>query len=135
MKIEWCNANVQDRINKINLDRWEWHMNHLCLKYINKVEEDASLESPKARILSKLNMYEQKEKLAILELKIWKMQCIKSFAALTGADTDSVSMQDIEDYWTHDDHFNPVSYRDECRCKSGISICIENVLPFLGKDF
>jgi len=133
IKIEWCNA-VQRRIDQLVLDRWEWHMNHLCQKYINS-EEESSLVSPKQHILSKLKMYEKKEKLALLELKIWKIQCITSFAEITGADTSSVSMQDIEDYWTLDEHFNPVSYRKTCRSKSGIDMCIENVLPFLGTDF
>jgi len=108
-------------------------MDHLCSKYIDSTS--TAPNGDQAIVLSKLSMYEKKEKISILELAVWKVQCILAFASLTASDASLITMQDIEDYWTLEERFDPLKYRKDCRIKSGIDMCIEKVLEFLGKEF
>lgn len=78
-----------------------------------------------------------KEKLSLLELAVWKSTCLVRYAEDIGSSSQAqtVTMQDIEDYWALDESFNPIQYRKRFRMNIGISAIVENVLPFLGSSF
>lgn len=134
LRNDWCMQTVVPNLNKLGLDRWKWHMNHLCYEFINETLPPVTGSSDQAlSILATLYMYQAKEKLSLLELAVWKANCLLNHAEVTGAYT--VTMQEIEDYWALDERFNPVQYRKELRIKSGISVIVENVFLFLGCEF
>jgi hypothetical protein len=126
-KVKWCGT-VARAIGELPLEKWRWHMNHLCHTFITS---QGSLDE--STILDTLAMYQTKEKLSLLDLKVWKHYCLSSFAEMTCART--VSMQDIEDYGVLDQQFAPAAFRQNVRVKGGASVIVELVLPFLGRRF
>jgi hypothetical protein len=131
-RVTWCIA-IGREIEKLPLERWKWHMNHLCHTFVT------SRPPPhhESTILDTLAMYQAKEKLSLLDLAIWKHYCVSSFAEMTGADDTgrTVSMQDMQDYGTLNERFAPAAFRHNVRAKGGASVIIEHVLPFLGRRF
>jgi hypothetical protein len=68
--------------------------------------------------------YEQMERLSLLELAIWKANCINHGLAFS-------TMQEIDDYGALESGFDPLVYIQQKRITSGAAVIIENVLPFL----
>jgi hypothetical protein len=64
------------------------------------------------------------ERLSLLELAIWKANC-------TAYGVIFSTMQEIDDYWTLESSFDPLVYLQQKRITSGVTVIIENVLPFL----
>lgn len=110
------------RIEKLGLSRWRREVRALLYQYItsnNSVTSDAALGQAD-KLLAR---FETMEKLSLLELAVWK-------ASLTN-DVFFTSMDDLDAYWTLELGFSPVAYKNDRRVTSGITVIIQNVLPFL----
>jgi hypothetical protein len=70
-----------------------------------------------------LETCEQMERLSLLELAIWKANCT-SYGVFS-------TMQEIDDYWALEGGFDPRVYLHQKRITSGVTVIIENILPFL----
>jgi hypothetical protein len=128
-RVKWCLA-IAPAIAKLPTEKWRWHMNHLCHTFVTS---QSSLHE--YTILDTLAMYQGKEKLSLLDLAIWKHQCLSSFAEMTCAH-HTVSMQDIKDYGTtRDERFAPAQFRNDVRVHGRAWVIVERVLPFLGRRF
>lgn len=129
-KFAWCDKNVKCKLPQLGLDRWRWHMSHLCVEFF----ESTSKSGPGCeRLLATLSLYMAKERMALLELAVWKGACLVHFANKTGAASIAhVSMQEIEDYGALDISFEPIQYCQAARMACGSETIITNVLPFLG---
>lgn len=132
-KFAWCDRNVTGQTNAVHqlgLDRWRWHMSHLCMEFLN----DETRSGPGCeRILATKSFYMAKEQMALLELAVWKGACLTHFAQISGVPSAAhVSMQEIEDYGALETSFDPMQHRQAARTSCGSEIIITNVLPFLG---
>lgn len=74
-----------------------------------------------------LERYEQMERLSLLELAIWKAKCTAYGVVFS-------TMQEINDYWALESGFDPLLYLQQTRITSGVTVIIENVLPFLQEE-
>jgi hypothetical protein len=106
---------------------WQWHVNIFSMH----IDDQADATSP--ALIKILEKYEMMERLSLLEVVVWKASCISYHARHTNSSTSFVTMQDIEDYWALDENFNPLEYRRQRRIESasGITVIIQNVMPFL----
>jgi hypothetical protein len=80
------------------------------------------------RFVQTLERYEQMERLSLLELAIWKANCI---AKTTAYGVVFSTMREIDDYWALESSFDQCVYRQQKRITSGATVIIESVLPFL----
>ena len=136
-KNDWCNEFIAPSASQLQLERWQWHINHLCHEYINNHAESLPDDKLLNPIYATLCKYKKKEKLSLLELAIWKSKCLVHHAEVTGVGNEAhgVTMQEIDDYWALNETFNPRQYRREIRIKSEISVIVDNTLLFLGSSF
>ena len=74
-----------------------------------------------------LQRYQKMETLSLLELALWKVQCLSQDNAKFR------TMQEIDDYWAVDESFDPVAYRRDIRMSSssGIAVIVPLVSKFL----
>jgi hypothetical protein len=111
----WCGT-IARAIHELPSEKWIWHMGFLCHAFVTRQAPNQWNEEEN-KILDTLAMYQAKEKLALLELAIWKHQCLSSFAVMTCARI--VSMKDIEDYGALDPRFLR-RLRFATMCASGV---------------
>ena len=104
------------RVEKLSLLNWRRHVNDEMLKYIMA---KASFE----HVHSLLTKYEKWEKLALLELIVWKHCCL--------SDGRFDSMQAIADYWALDQSFDSKAYKREARLSGAAGSIISCIQSFL----
>ena len=106
------------RQNELGHEQWRNKIGNMMIEYI--IGKDALILN---RIHEHFEKYEMMETTSLIELACWKVKLFDGFAFST--------MQDVDNYKTLENGFNPIAYKEECRIFSGSEVIIPNVLEFL----
>lgn len=105
----------------IEYPKWKIILKSHMFDYLNSHKYSKDIQLRKLR--SQLNKYEKMELSSLLELAIWKAKIIST------AEFDSV--QDMKEYVTLDQNFNPQTYANDLRMTCGCQVIIPQVMKFL----
>jgi hypothetical protein len=87
---------------------------------------DYILSKKPENISNQLKKYQKLERVTLLELAVWKANCLY----LDGSGNFQ-TMQDIIDQWTMDETFDPATYKAERRFTATFAVIIRSVVQFL----
>jgi hypothetical protein len=114
---------LKSRIKMLGYDLWRQQ----AVDVMSPVSIHSSVEDRRAhyfRFVRTLESYEQMERLSLLELVIWKANCTSYGVVFS-------TVKEINDYWALESGFDPLLYLQHKRITSGVTVIIENILPFL----
>ena len=106
----------------LGLPKWRMEVQAQILDYV-QIDDTKVGDAVLTKAFKTLHKYEKMDRLSLLELAVWK-------ASLT-SDPFFESMDDLDAYWTLERNFDPIAYKHERHMTSGITVIIQNVLPFL----
>jgi hypothetical protein len=109
----------ESRVNALGLPKWRWHIKALMHDYV--ANNDAAENT--THIEQTLVQYEQKERISLLELFIWKSGICDDHAFFTG-----------DEMQCHDKGLQMANNAHIRRIASGSAIIIPRVMPFLCLD-
>ncbi|CAJ1963769.1 unnamed protein product [Cylindrotheca closterium] len=123
----WLPTLLQQRLQYIGLEQWRQEVLTEQEKGVTLlVSDDAETSSRQVeRVLRKLIQCEIREILSLLEMVLWKTKLLKT----TTNDGNNAGDNDVRDGGEEESCIS--THRQSCRVHSGISIVVENVLPFL----
>lgn len=115
-------STISYRMEKLGLEKWRRDIGQL----INSITQTDSKLRQVNEVLEKLLKYENMERVSLLELAVWKENCLK------GCGTNKCkSMKDIENLSSKDARFDQAEYKQKRRIVSGVDAIIHGVISFL----
>ena len=104
------------RVNTIQHPKWNHHVKACMYDFIMS-------KCTYAEVHQLVLKYEEWEVWACLELALWKHCCL--------VDKRFECMQDIEDYWTLDERFDPKKFKQEARLCGWVGAILSRVKSFV----